>query len=139
MTRHFVPSVIVAAALAALALAVPALAAQHGDQMAMPGMSYDKATETTITGTIDNVVEVPGQQPMSGVHLVLSTAEGTVHVHAGPATYLAAKKVSFQKGDKVQVIGSRIKGEGFEAILARQVKRGSQTVVLRDATGKPLW
>jgi hypothetical protein len=138
MTRHVILSLAGAAVVAALALAVPARAAQHGD-MAMPGMDYNKATETTITGTVEGTMEVPGQHALSGVHLVLSTAEGTVHVHAGPASYLASKNAAFKKGDKVEVIGSRIKGEGFEAVLARQIRKGAQTVTLRNEAGKPLW
>lgn len=134
MPRHFIAVV----AIAAVAAFAAAASAQH-DHAAMPGMDYNKATEATVTGTVDNIMEVPGEHAMSGTHLVLSTDKGEVHVHVGPGTYLISKKASFKKGDKVEIVGSRVKGEGFEAVLARQIKKGAQTVVLRDEAGKPLW
>jgi len=47
--------------------------------------------------------------------------------------------VSFSKGDEIGLTGSRVKqGEG-EWILAREVVRGADTLVLRDAKGNPVW
>jgi hypothetical protein len=128
-----------AGAVALVAAATgPVLARQHDMNMGT-SMAYDKATEKTITGTIDNIVDVPGTQTMSGPHLVLNTKDGVVHVHAGPAAFLASKKIAFKKGDQVEVVGSLVKGEGFEAILARRIKRGGQVVTLRNDAGMPLW
>jgi hypothetical protein len=102
-------------------------------------MAYDKTTEKTVAGTVDNVVEVPGTQAMSGTHLVLKTKDGVIHVHAGPTAYLASKKIVFKKGDQVEVLGSLVKGEGFEAILARRITRGGQTFTMRRDDGTPFW
>jgi hypothetical protein len=125
------------ACVVALVAVAPAFARQH--DMNDMSMKYDKATERTISGTVEGVFEVPGNTAMSGTHLVVKMSSGEIHVHAGPGAFLASKKIAFQKGDKIEVVGSLVKGEGFEAILARQIKRGSEVLTLRDASGKPLW
>jgi hypothetical protein len=121
-------------ALVAL-VAAPAFAQMTMDM----SVRYDKATEKTLTGAVENVFQVPGDNAMSGTHLVVKTKDGEIHVHAGPASFLASKKVAFKKGDRIEVVGSLIKGEGFQAILARQIKRGNQVITLRDAAGVPTW
>jgi hypothetical protein len=67
------------------------------------------------------------------------TKAGVIHVHAGPSAYLASKKTVFKKGDRVDVLGSLVKGDGFEAILARRIMRGDRTFTLRRGDGTPLW
>jgi len=143
MRREILPVLIAVFAVTAAA-AAPVLASQH-DMTGMQGtpmgatMAYDKATEKTITGIIDNVMAVPGATAMSGTHIVVKTKAGVVHVHVGPSSYLASKKIVFKKGEQVEVVGSLVKGEGFEAILARRIKRGSQTCTLRRDDGTALW
>jgi len=114
--------------------AVAAAQMMHGS-----GMAYDPKTEVTVQGTVEDVMTMPGTQPLSGVHLSLETKEGMIHVHVGTPEYLAKQGVSFAKGDQVTVTGSRIKGEGFEAILARTVTRDQVVVTLRDEDGTPRW
>lgn len=130
-------NLIVAAGLVAvLALAAaPAFAQMNMDT----SMQYNKATEETLTGTVENIFQAPGNGPMSGTHLVLKMKDGEIHVHAGPTSYLASKKITFNKGDHIVVVGSLIKGEGFQAILARQITRGHEVITLRDPAGTPLW
>jgi hypothetical protein len=134
MNRNAVSVLLGFVALVAWA-AAPAFAQMSMDM----SMKYDKATESTWTGTVENIFQVPGDGAMSGTHLVLKTKDTEIHVHAGPVSYLASKKITFNKGDRVEVVGSLVKGEGFQAILARQIKRGDQTITLRDGSGKPLW
>lgn len=126
----------VAAALVAVVVGSAVAVAQmsHGS-----GMAYDPKTEVTLEGTVADVMTMPGTQPMSGVHLSLETKDGTIHVHVGTPEYLEKQGVSFAKGDRVTVTGSRIKGEGFEAILARTVTKGEVVVTLREKDGTPRW
>ena len=35
--------------------------------------------------------------------------------------------------------GSRVKIDGEEAIIAREIKKGDKTLVLRDENGVPMW
>jgi hypothetical protein len=121
---------------AALVLMV-AMGVRASAQMAP--MTYDLRTEATLTGTVDDVMTVPGTGPMSGTHLALKTKTETIHVMLGPTAFVEKQGVAFAKGDQVSVVGSRIKGQGFEAILARTVTKGRQTITLRDEDGAPRW
>jgi len=124
-----------------LLLAVPPAAVVRAAQMGhdMTGMTYDRTTEVTLEGTVEQVMTVPGTHAMSGMHLALKTDSETIHVHLGPEAFVAKQGVTFAKGDRVTVVGSRINGEGFEAILARTVRKGEKTIRLRSDEGRPLW
>ena len=104
------------------------------------GGNYDPATETTLTGTVDEVknVPAPGKGP-GGLHLVLATQTGPMDVHVGPASFVTAKKVAFAKGDAITVIGSKVTLQAEEVVIAREIKKGDQVLALRDANGFPLW
>ena len=109
---------------------------------------YDAQTETKFTGTIEAVDEhemMPhgGQRGRgrmgSGVHFALKTVDATLEVHVGPASFLATHDVQLAEGDEVEVLGSRVDMAGREVIIAREIKAGGQTLVLRDENGTPRW
>ena len=74
-----------------------------------------------------------------GTHLLVKTADGSLQVHVAPSRFLRDKRLSFSKGDQIQVVGSRIIYNGHEALIARTVTRGDQTVASREPNGKPVW
>ena len=125
-----------ALALALLGLGMAQAAGQTGHDSSM---RYDVKTEVTLTGTVEDVMQVPGTSAMSGTHLSLKTKSETIHVHLGPTAFVGKQEITFAKGDAVAVTGSRMKGDGFEAILARTVKRGNKVITLRDKNGMPRW
>jgi len=47
--------------------------------------------------------------------------------------------VSFAKGDEIAFVGSKVKEGEADMILAREVTKGADTLVLRDAKGNPVW
>jgi DNA/RNA endonuclease YhcR with UshA esterase domain len=100
---------------------------------------YDPATEITVTGTIEAVQQVSRSGAWGGTHLKLKTKDETLDVHLGPSKFVADKGFTFEKGDKVEVTGSKIKYDGKYALVARTVKKGDKTLTLRDASGVPLW
>lgn len=101
---------------------------------------YNPATETTVKGTIEQVRQVNGRKGWwTGTHLTLKTAKETLDVHIGPSWFLAEKKFSVAKGEQIEVTGSKIKYQGADAIIAREVKKGKQVLVLRNAQGIPEW
>jgi hypothetical protein len=100
-------------------------------------LAYDPATEATVAGTVKEVQEF--WCPLSddrGLHLVLKTDNGDVLIHIAQARFLRRQDISFRAGDKVQVLGSKVKSDTY---IARQVNRGSETFFFRDPQGKPLW
>jgi hypothetical protein len=47
--------------------------------------------------------------------------------------------ISFIKGDELAVTGSKVKQETADVILAREVVKGTDTLMFRDEKGKPVW
>jgi hypothetical protein len=105
-------------------------------------MRYDPATEVTVTGTVEEVKEMDCAEcprGTKGTHITLKINDQSYDVHLGPTSYLADQKFTVAKGNQVEVTGSKVKQGDDEVILARQVKKGDQTIALRDAQGIPAW
>lgn len=103
---------------------------------------YDLATEAIYKGSVEEVKDYVC--PVSGgmgSHLILKLAEGkTIEVHLATTQFLKAYELLiFRSGDQVEVTGSKVKFQGINTIFAREIKRGNETVVLRDKEGKPAW
>lgn len=120
-------------------LVLPLAFAQRGPGPGQRARMYNPANETTVKGTVEEVKTVSGRHGWNGTHLTLKTGEKTVDVHLGPAAYLKEKGISFAKGDEIELTGAKADFQGSEAILAREVKKGSETLVLRDSRGIPKW
>lgn len=103
------------------------------------GRMYDPKTEVTVKGTIQDVQQQTGKQGWSGTHLTLNTDGSVLDVHVGPSSYVAQKQFSFAKGDKIEVVGSKVTISGKEALLAREITKDGKTLVLRNAQGVPEW
>jgi len=102
--------------------------------------AYSAWNEVTVQGTVEDVQEfycpISGDQ---GTHLLVKTESGSVQVHLAPTRFLRDKNLRFSKGDLIQVVGSRIKYQGHEALIARTVVRGTQTMAFREQNGRPVW
>ncbi len=104
------------------------------------GKMYDTKTVETVRGEVISVTKMTPMQGMSaGVHLMLKTDKETVSVHLGPGWYLENQDVKVEPKDKIEVKGSRITFNGKPAIIAAEVKKGSEVLRLRDETGFPVW
>jgi hypothetical protein len=134
-----------------LVLCVPFVAAQmpmagqmqrRGPMMGAGMPNYDTATEVTLKGTVEAVKQIQGmqgRQGMGGTHLTIKTEKESIDVHVGPSWFLQQHKMTFSKGDQLEVTGSRVKFENADALLAREIKKGEQTLTLRNAQGVPAW
>lgn len=126
------------AGLGSVAGAQPVPAGGQGSTM------YDVKSETTITGTVESVENIAetggrGRCCTGGTHLVLKTDKDSIGVHVGPTAYLAGKGITFAKGDRLEILGSRVTVDKETVLIARQVKKGDNTWTLRDASGRPAW
>jgi hypothetical protein len=117
----------------------PLLAQQNQSNAQIP--KYDAAAETVFKGTVDEVRD--RQCPMSrglGSHIMLKLTDGkNMEVHLAPAKFVKAYDLTFNKGDQLEVTGTKVTFEGLETIFAREVKRGSDTFAFRDKEGRPIW
>jgi len=109
-----------------------------------PGTSYNRMynpkTIENLSGEVEKIELFTPRKGMSqGVHMTLKTDKGSIPVHLGPSWYIDKQGVKFEPGDKVQVTGSRVTFNKKPAIIASEVKKGDQTLNLRDETGAPAW
>lgn len=101
---------------------------------------YNPATVETLTGTVESVDKItPMKGMMYGIHLLLKTDKETISVHLGPGWYIERLDTKIEKGDKIEVKGSRVTMMGKPAIIAAEVKKGDNVLKLRDENGIPSW
>jgi len=100
---------------------------------------YDPHTETRMKGTVDEVKLPPKGSEKEAAHLLVKNGPDTVDVYLCPKSFLADMGVSFSKGDAIALTGSIVKQAGADLILAREVVKGNDTLVLRDEKGSPVW
>ena len=98
------------------------------------GMRYDPATVTTLRGTAVAVTNLSG-----GVHVTLRADGRETDVHLGPSWFVENTGIQIAKGDSIEVTGSAGESDGAAILIAREVKKGAQTVRLRDEQGVPDW
>lgn len=101
---------------------------------------YNPATVETLSGTIESVDKITPMKGMySGVHLLMKTDKESIAVHLGPGWYIERLDTKLEKGDTIEVKGSRVTFGRRPAIIAAEVKKGDNTLVLRDSAGIPAW
>ena len=101
---------------------------------------YDPRTVETVSGEIASVDPITPMKGMSpGVHLTVKADKETLSVHLGPTWYLENQDVKLAPGDTVEITGSRITFAGQPALIATEVKKGNETLTLRDGAGNPMW
>lgn len=142
-------SIIACAALAALFLMATFASAQpwkgwRGSGGWGPGTQYNRlynpSTVETLNGTVTDIQAVVPQKGMySGVQIILKTGKETIPVHLGPSWYIERLDMKIVKGDIIEVKGSRISFAGKPAIIAGELKKDDQALILRDANGIPVW
>jgi len=101
---------------------------------------YDVKTVETVSGEVTAVEHFTPTKGMGhGIHLALKTATENLPVHLGPMWFVERQDVKIEKGDKVEVKGSRITFDGKPALIAATVTKGDMILLLRDDSGIPLW
>jgi len=104
------------------------------------GKIYNPKTVEIISGEVVKVDKIKPIKGMSyGVHVTVKTDRETLSVHVGPGWFIENQDIKIEPKDKVEVTGSRITFEGKPAIIAAEVKKGEETLKLRDENGFPVW
>jgi hypothetical protein len=134
-----IPSV--SAATRLLQVAVIALVTTSALAQAPP--KYDRATETTLKGTVEELRLVPPSGPKPIAYLVTKTGpdkeKDSVQIFLCPKSFLDEMGIAFKADEAIQITGSKVKQEGGEVILARELVKGGETLTLRFPDGKPAW
>ncbi|HEU5322555.1 MAG TPA: DNA-binding protein [Methylomirabilota bacterium] len=104
------------------------------------GRMFDAKAMETITGEIVKVDRVTPMRGMgAGVLVVVKTDKGEVPVHLGPAWFIENQDVKLAPKDTIEVKGARATFQGKPALIAAEVKKGEQTLRLRNESGVPVW
>ena len=101
---------------------------------------YNPATVETLTGMVESVNKITPMKGMQyGIHITVKTDKETIPIHLGPAWFIERLDTKIMKGDTIEVKGSRVTVAGKPAIIAEEVKKGEDTLKLRDDNGIPVW
>jgi hypothetical protein len=125
-SRTFLPVVLIVALCSALA-----------EAQASP--KYDPSTEAKFKGTIEDLKLPPKGSEKQIEYLMIKSGTDTLEIYLCPKSFVDDMGVSFAKGDEIAFTGSKIKEGQGEMVLAREVVRGTDTLVLRDDKGNPVW
>jgi|HubBroStandDraft_1064217.scaffolds.fasta_scaffold591761_1 hypothetical protein len=101
--------------------------------------AYNASSVVDVDGVITAARAEPAGSALEGTHLTVKTKTATIDVYLGPTEFLRIFKTNFPVGNEVEVVGSKVKFENNDVILAREVSVGSATITLRDAHGAPDW
>jgi hypothetical protein len=100
---------------------------------------YDPHTEAKMKGIVEELNLPPKGSEREAAHLLLKDGTANLDVYLCPKSFLDDMGISYSKGDEVALTGSKVKQGDAELILAREVVKGNDTLVLRDEKGNPVW
>ena len=100
---------------------------------------YDPATETKMKGVVEELKLPPKGQEKEAAHLLMKNGDDMIDIYLCPKSFIDDMGVTFSKGDAIAFTGSKVKQDGADLILAREVVKGQDTLVLRDDRGNPVW
>lgn len=109
-----------------------------------PEPRYDAGTTVNTMVVITELREVPRGSPLGGAHLIVKPEAAksdseTIDVYLAPTDFLKDFECHFAKGDRIEIKGSKVRFSGNAVVLAREVRRDSSTLYLRDSRGVPYW
>jgi hypothetical protein len=131
---------VLAVAASVLMLAPPRESLAQGVTTEVYGGRYNPRTVWTVSGEVISVDKVDyGRRGYHGVHLILKTAKGILEVHLGPSWFVERQALKVSPHDLIEVTGSPVIYEHKPALLAAEVKKGAESMHLREADGLPLW
>jgi hypothetical protein len=113
--------------------------AQKASQDASILPKYDLHTEMKTKGTVDEVNLLPLGTKKELTELIIKIGDDKIHIYVCPKTFEEEMGISFTKGDEISVMGSKVKQEALDVILARELVKGTDTLVFRDGKGNPVW
>jgi hypothetical protein len=121
-----------------LLCAIPALA-QKTEQKDSSPTKYDLHTELKTKGVVDEVNLLSFGTRKDFTELIVKSGDDKVHIYVCPKPFQDEMGITFTKGDEISVTGSKIKQETSDVILARELIRGTDTLLFRDDKGNPVW
>lgn len=123
----------------AVLLATPMPLIFGGEKSPNNGPAYDPAKVVTTTVIVTEVREVPKGEPLEGINLTVKAKGETFNVYVAPAAFVKMFGVTFKKDQQLDITGSKVKFEGADVLLAREIEIGRIDLLLRSENGDPFW
>lgn len=103
-------------------------------------VKYNAASETKTSGVVESTQDFacPVSDGEIGSHVKIRTSSGIVQVHLAPGRIMRAHSIRFSPGEKIEVIGSKVRYQGDDDVIAREIIRGTDFYAIRDSNGKLL-
>ena len=100
---------------------------------------YDLHTETKTKGVVDevNLLSVGAREDFT--ELIIKNGDDKIRIYLCPKPFQEGMGISVNKGDQIAVTGSKVRQEGSDMILARELVKGTDTLLLGDDKGNPVW
>jgi hypothetical protein len=129
--------IIVLVFLVAVVVVLPASPQKKSAGPSLP--KYDVQTETKIKATVEEVKLPPKGSEKEIVHLQVNDGTNSIDVYLCPKSFLDDMGMTFAKGDALAITGSKAKLGDADVFLVREIVKGNDSFVLRDAKGEPVW
>ena len=120
-------------------LKLAAIASLIASAFSQTPLKYDPATESKFKGVVAELKFIPPSGGKPVAYLVMKSGADSVQVFLCPKKFLDDMGIVFKADDEIEVTGSKVKQDGADLTLAREVVKGGDTVTLRFKDGKPAW
>jgi hypothetical protein len=121
-----------------LAVSIIATSLCFGQTSTTTAPKYDADTEATLKGTVGEISEILLGN-VKHVDFLLKSGTDVLDVGVCPADIFKELIVTLATGDEVEVIGSKVQVGDKAFVMAREIKKGNETLALRDKKGSPVW
>lgn len=127
-------------AVIAVVLMISGVVSVHRPLTAQGDALYNPANETTIKGRVTEAQDFacPVSEHEMGSHLMLDTSQGAILIHLAPARVMRSQQFRFATGDRIEIVGAKVNFHGQDGVIAREITRENETLVIRDPGGKLL-
>jgi len=101
---------------------------------------YNNRTLETVEGIVTAVQRfIPGRGMSAGVRLLVRIGIDIIEVHLGPEWFIENQDITIQPKDQVEIKGSKVHFRAQPAIIAAEIRKGEDTLRLRNENGFPVW
>jgi hypothetical protein len=101
--------------------------------------NYDSKTETKAKGVIEEIKTFSLGKRTDYTEAIVKSGDEKIEIYISPKPFQDEMGINFVKGDEISVTGSKVKQEDASVILAREIVKGTDTLMFRDDKGKPVW
>lgn len=113
--------------------------AQEATQNDHGAPKYNHQTEMKTVGIIDEIKVLALGTRNDFVELIVKKGDDKLPIYVCPKPFQEEMGITFSKGEEISVTGSKVKQETADIILARELVKGTDTLMFRDDKGNAVW